>query len=153
MIEKTFHYTFKDFLNFYLFAYKKLKWPLIIFLIVVVLNIAFSLKQFYSILNFIPILLFIFYFIFSYYRIIKKQLKNEQFKNGVNYRFEMDKIYFKSIHSEGNVSWKAIKNVVTTKNYIYLFLQNKSGYILPKREFSSGELIELNQILKENKLI
>ena len=59
-------------------------------------------------------------------------------------KLKKDEISFKNSHfsDEINVNYEDIKEIKETTNYILLFLNNKTHFILPKEDFDFNKFIE-----------
>ena len=68
------------------------------------------------------------------YNRAKKQMAAPAFAKPICYQFEEEGVIVSQDEEEGVIPWTAVRKVVRTKKYIYMYLDKKRCYIYPREQ-------------------
>lgn len=148
------HITFKDFLNFNI----KNSFPRIIIFSLIILaifglnfsNAEYNTKEIFKSASIWFAAVFIFIIIRSYFRLKNAFYSNKKIQEEIIYTFTDEKVQTKGETFDGDFTWNTVHRVKETKDWFLVYQSKTTMNMIPKKYFSSSEIIELRNIIEKN---
>ena len=156
MIIKT-RITEKDFINgnfILLFGKKWMKIALVFFLFYFIQAVVSSVlsPRIHVAQILIPVIAIVLLFCTTYFTSKKSFATNQMIREPIEYHVGAENLSLKGESFNSQISWEKVHKVTLQKNWLLVWHSSQSANVIPKRDISEDQLVELKGILQNRKV-
>lgn len=119
--------------------------------VIILILVFFNINEFNFYLYLIVLAGILIWAPFKIFHKIKKDFySNPTLQESITYNFSSDKIQIFGETFESEFSWSTINRIIETKNWFTIYQSSNIANLIPKKNFTQQQIIELRNIITQN---